>query len=188
INCIELGHVFKLGTKYSEALGATFHDESGRERPIVMGSYGIGVERIVACHIEQRHDENGISWSRALAPYHVHLIAVNMKNKRVKHVSESLYPQLLSSGLETLYDDRTDVSPGFKFKDADLLGIPIQVIIGERNLSERNGVEIKLRETNKRIIRRIREVVPSVKQLLGEKPVQQKKPVKKQIKKKIRKT
>lgn len=181
INCIELGHIFKLGTKYSEALGATFLDESGKEKPIVMGSYGIGVERIVACHIEQRHDEHGIIWNKAIAPYHVHLMGVNMKNERVKEVSDSLYQQLLDLHVETLYDDRTDVSPGFKFKDADLLGMPIQVIVGERNLKEGNMAEIKVRRTNTRIYRSITEIVPSVKQLIEKQLDMVKRPLKKRI-------
>lgn len=169
VNCIELGHIFKLGTKYSEALGATFLDENGKEKPIVMGSYGIGVERILACHIEQRHDEHGIIWSKALTPYQVHLIGVNMKNKRVKEVSNSLYEQLLDSGVETLFDDRTDVSPGFKFKDADLLGMPIQVIVGEKNLSEKSAVEIKVRLTGSREYHAVNEVVPRVREYLEKK-------------------
>ncbi len=184
INCIELGHIFKLGTKYSEALGATFLDGSGKEKPIVMGSYGIGVERIVACHIEQRHDEHGIIWSKAIAPYHVHLIGLNMKNERVREVSDSLYQQLLEAHVETLYDDRTDVSPGFKFYDADLLGMPLQLIVGERNLKERNAVEIKERLTNARHLRAIREVVPSVKRVLEQDSAKRRKPLKKRIKKK----
>ncbi|MEE9289207.1 MAG: His/Gly/Thr/Pro-type tRNA ligase C-terminal domain-containing protein, partial [Bacteroidota bacterium] len=186
IKCIELGHIFKLGTKYSEALDASFLDESGKKKPIVMGSYGIGVERIIASHIEQRHDENGIIWSNAITPYSVHLIGVNMKNERVKQVSESLYQQLLNSGVETLYDDRTDASPGFKFNDADLLGMPIQVIVGERSLNERNAVEIKVRATNVRSFRAIREVVPSVKAFLEKTVEKRRKPVKKPVKKKLK--
>ncbi|HLE55950.1 MAG TPA: proline--tRNA ligase [Rhodothermia bacterium] len=167
VNCIELGHIFKLGTKYSEDLGAMFLDENGNERPIVMGSYGIGVDRIVASHIEQRHDEDGIIWSKALAPYHVHLIGVNMKNGRVKEVSESLYRELLEAGVDTLFDDRMDVSPGFKFKDADLIGVPLQVIVGERNLNDQNKVEIKVRLTNERMFRPVPEAVGFVRQFLG---------------------
>lgn len=169
VNCIELGHIFKLGTKYSEALGATFLDENGKEKPIVMGSYGIGVERILACHIEQRHDEHGIIWSKALTPYQVHLIGVNMKNERVKEVSNSLYEQLLDSGVETLFDDRIDMSPGFKFKDADLLGMPIQVIVGEKNLNEKSAVEIKVRLTGSREYHAVNEVVPRVREYLEKK-------------------
>ena len=130
---IELGHIFKLGTKYSDALIATYLDESGVARPIIMGSYGIGIERIIACHIEQNHDENGIIWDKSIAPYQVHLIAVS-KNTAVLAMAEKIYADLQDDGMEVLFDDRTDTSPGFKFKDADLLGMPFQVIVGERNL------------------------------------------------------
>ncbi len=147
---IELGHIFKLGTKYSDALTATFLDETGVARPIIMGSYGIGIERIIACHIEQNHDGNGIIWDKAIAPYQVHLIAVS-KSEAVREMSEKIYADLEDDGVEVLFDDRTDTSPGFKFKDADLLGMPFQVIVGEKNLG--NGkIEIKERRTGERIL------------------------------------
>lgn len=161
ITAIEVGHVFKLGTKYSEALGATFLDKYGNENPIVMGSYGIGVERVVACHIEQHHDKHGIVWGKSLAPYHVHLILINTKSPEVVKVAEQLYEELQSELIEVLYDDREDVSPGFKFKDADLLGMPLQIIVGEKNVENRN-VEIKERRTGKREIIEIRKVVSFV--------------------------
>lgn len=148
---IELGHIFKLGTKYSDALGARYLDENGVAKPIIMGSYGIGIERIIACHIEQNHDENGIIWDKAIAPYHVHLISVSTKNKDVVEMAEHLYKEMLGAGIEVLYDDRTSTSPGFKFKDADLLGMPYQVIVGEKNLAN-NKVEIKVRATGERVL------------------------------------
>jgi prolyl-tRNA synthetase len=148
---IELGHIFKLGTKYADALGAKFLDENGKELPVVMGSYGIGIERIVACHIEQNHDENGIIWDKAIAPFDVHLIAVSARSAQVTEAAESLYDELTRSGLEVLYDDRKETSPGFKFKDADLLGMPFQVIVGEKNLAAGN-IEIKERRTGNRLI------------------------------------
>ena len=146
---IELGHIFKLGTKYSDALAASFLDEHGRENAIIMGSYGIGVERIVACHIEQNHDENGIMWDKALAPFQVHLIAIAGKSLTVIEKAEALCELLERDGLEVLYDDRTDISPGFKFKDADLLGMPLQVIVSEKNLA-RGVFEVKVRATGER--------------------------------------
>jgi prolyl-tRNA synthetase len=146
---VELGHIFKLGTKYADALGAHFLDETGKEQPIIMGSYGIGVERIVACHIEQNHDANGIIWDKALAPFTFHLIAVGTKSKAVLEASEEIYAGMQNAGLEVLFDDRTEVSPGFKFKDADLLGMPYQVIVGEKNLAQ-GKVEIKERKTGER--------------------------------------
>jgi prolyl-tRNA synthetase len=162
---IELGHIFKLGTKYADALGAKFLDDSGKESPVIMGSYGIGIERIVACHIEQNHDDNGIIWDRALAPFDVHLIAVSARSAQVTEASEALYGELCRSGLEVLYDDRKETSPGFKFKDADLLGMPCQVIVGEKNLAAGN-IEIKERKSGNRMIVPRAELVEKVKGLL----------------------
>lgn len=146
---IEVGHIFKLGTKYSVAMKATFLDDKGEEHPIIMGSYGIGVERIVACHIEQHHDEFGIQWQKSIAPYDVHLICVNKNTESVVQKSEQMYNELQHRGISVLYDDRSDVSPGFKFKDADLLGMPLQVIVGEKNLKN-NEIELKERNSGKR--------------------------------------
>ncbi len=148
---IELGHIFKLGTKYSDALNAKFLDESGNERPIIMGSYGIGIERIMACHIEQNHDENGIIWDRTIAPYMVHLISVGTKSKEVIETAEAIYSDLTGAGVDVLYDDRRDITPGFKFKDADLLGMPYQVIVGEKNLAQ-GMIEIKERGSGQRTL------------------------------------
>jgi prolyl-tRNA synthetase len=145
---IELGHIFKLGTKYSEALGALYLDERGQEKPIVMGSYGIGVERILACYIEQNYDEKGLIWNKALAPFDIHLIALNMKNKIVVSTADKLYNDLQGEGYEVLFDDR-DAAAGFKFNDADLLGMPIQIIVGEKKLKE-DQCEVKIRNTGKR--------------------------------------
>ncbi len=149
VNAIEIGHIFKLGTKYSEALEATFLDENGKANPIIMGSYGIGVERIMACFIEQHHDENGIVWSEALAPYKVQLMSLGAKkSEEVRDTADRLYSELLEAGVEVLFDDR-DVSPGFKFKDADLMGMPYQLVVGAKGLA--NGeVEIKNRATGER--------------------------------------
>jgi len=165
VSAIELGHVFKLGTKYADALNATFLDEHGKEKPIIMGSYGIGVERIVACHIEQHHDKYGIVWSRTLAPFPVHLIVVNADNEKIVGVAERLYEKFQESLIDVLYDDRDDVSPGFKFKDADLLGMPLQVIVGEKNVVNGN-VEIKERRTGKREIVEIGKAVSIVEKYL----------------------
>ena len=151
VKAIELGHIFKLGTKYSEALGAKYLDEKGEEHPIVMGSYGIGVERIVACLIEQNHDDKGIIWPKEIAPFKVHLIGVNMKNEEIKKTCEKIYYELVENDIEVLYDDRDDVSAGYKFNDADLLGMPLQIIVGEKNLAK-NKVEIKHRSTGEKEI------------------------------------
>jgi prolyl-tRNA synthetase len=145
---IELGHIFKLGTKYSESMGAKYLDEKGEDHPIIMGSYGIGVERVLACYIEQHHDASGIIWDRTLAPFDVHLIALNMKKDAVVEMADFIYKDLAAEGLTVLYDDRTDQA-GFKFNDADLLGMPVQIIVGEKKLKDKK-VEIKVRATGER--------------------------------------
>ncbi len=146
---IELGHIFKLGTRYSEALGAEFLDENGQSQPIIMGSYGIGVERVLACFIEQNHDEKGILWKKPLAPFDVHLLGLNMKKEVVSETSEKIYKELTGAGYDVLFDDRVDAQAGFKFNDADLIGLPVQVIVGERGLKE-GTVEVKVRKTGDR--------------------------------------
>lgn len=146
-NAIELGHIFKLGTKYASSMGAYFLDKSGKQQPIVMGSYGIGIERILACAIEQDHDEKGIVWNPTLAPYQIHLLLLKKDNAELVQFADALYEKLFNANIECIFDDR-EVSPGFKFKDADLLGIPLQLIIGETWLKERQ-LELKERATGK---------------------------------------
>ncbi|MDA0986785.1 MAG: proline--tRNA ligase [Bacteroidetes bacterium] len=163
IKGIEVGHIFKLGTKYSVALKANYLDESGNENPIVMGSYGIGIERIAACYIEQNYDENGIIWNKALTPYDLHLIAVNMKSEKVIESSNKIYEEL-SKRYSVIFDDRSQVTAGVKFKDADLLGIPIQIIVGERNL-DNNSVEIKLRRSGERKIIKLEALQTEIEKL-----------------------
>jgi len=148
VKAIELGHIFKLGTKYSEALGAYFLDKYGNEHPIIMGSYGIGVERIIACYIEQNHDQYGIIWDYPLTPFDIHLVGINTKSNLISTECENIYIELTNNGFEVLYDDR-DENPGVKFNDADLIGIPIQIIIGEKNI-KKGLVEVKIRRTNQR--------------------------------------
>ena len=128
---MEIGHIFKLGTKYSETMGATVLNEKGEEVPIVMGSYGIGVERIITAAVEQHHDEDGIVWPKALAPFDVVVTITNMKQDELREVGEKLYNDLRSAGFEVLLDDR-DERAGVKFKDADLIGIPFRVTVGKR--------------------------------------------------------
>lgn len=140
---IEVGHVFFLGTKYSEAMRCNYLDESGGERPMVMGCYGIGVSRIMAAAIEQNHDENGIIWPAPLAPYDVTILPLQMNKDDVVDAAESVYEQLQDAGLATLLDDRKERA-GSKFKDADLLGIPVRIAIGGRGLAE-GVVEVKPR-------------------------------------------
>jgi prolyl-tRNA synthetase len=140
---IEVGHIFKLGTKYSKAMGALFLDEYGKEKPIVMGCYGIGVGRTVAAAIEQNHDKDGIIFPIPIAPFEVVVLPLQVNAQEVVEAAETIYGALIERGVDVLLDDR-DLRPGFKFKDSDLLGIPLRVTIGTRNL--KNGqVEIKLR-------------------------------------------
>jgi len=140
---IEVGHIFKLGTFISEKLGALFIDANGISHPIVMGSYGIGLGRLLAAAIEQNHDDKGIIWPLPIAPYHIYLCSLYLESSKVSEVAENLYAELKAEGLEVLFDDRKE-SPGVKFNDADLLGIPIRVTISPRTL-ETNSVEIKRR-------------------------------------------
>ncbi len=132
---IEVGHIFKLGTKYSEALGCVFTDEKGETRPAVMGTYGIGVGRTLASAVEQHHDADGIVWPLALAPFEIELVSLNAADAAVRDAADALYAELGAAGLEVFYDDR-DERPGVKFKDADLLGFPIRVNVGGRSLKE----------------------------------------------------
>jgi prolyl-tRNA synthetase len=135
---VEVGNIFKLGTHYSEEFGASFLDADGRRKPVVMGSYGIGLGRLLACIAEEHHDENGLIWPVSVAPYHVHFVAAE-----AGEMADELYERLVSAGVEVLYDDRRD-SLGAKFKDADLIGAPIRLTLTPRSL-QRGGVEVKAR-------------------------------------------
>lgn len=158
VKAIELGHIFKLGTKYSEALKANILDENGKEKPIIMGSYGIGVERVLACYIEQNHDVNGIIWQTPLAPFHIHILGLMIeKSDEVKTACEKLYSDFKKLGYDVLYDDRIE-RPGVKFNDADLIGLPIQIIVGNKNLSQGN-FELKIRKTGERKIVKTEEII-----------------------------
>ena len=145
---IEVGHVFKLGLKYSEAMNARFLDEDGKEKFMVMGCYGIGISRVVAAAIEQNHDEFGIKFPPPLAPFQVSLLNLDIRTEQSVATADQIYEFLQSEGLETLYDDR-DERPGVKFKDADLIGAPVQIIVGSKGL-ERGIIEAKDRRTNEK--------------------------------------
>jgi len=140
---IEVGHVFKLGTIFSEKLGASYIGTDGASHPVVMGCYGIGLGRLMAAAIEQNHDDKGIVWPLPIAPYHIYLCPLYLENPQIEAAAEKLYADLEAQGLEVLYDDRSQ-SPGVKFNDADLLGIPIRVTVSPRSL-EKGSAEIKLR-------------------------------------------
>ena len=150
--CYEMGHVFKLGTVYTERLDATFSDESGASTPAVMGCYGIGVGRVFAGAIEANHDERGIIWPPELAPYHVHLVGLGFDKPGVRESVEQVYEQLQQAGYDVLYDDREEGSAGVKFNDADLLGMPVRVTVSPRSI-EGGGAEVKRRtEKDARIV------------------------------------
>ena len=142
---IEVGQVFKLFTKYSSALKATYLDENGKEQPMVMGCYGVGVSRTMAAAIEQNYDDNGIIWPIEIAPYHVLVVPVNTKDEASAAKAEEIYMQLKKAGLETVIDDRNE-RPGVKFKDADLIGYPLRVVVGPKTLTE-GKLEVKIRKT-----------------------------------------
>ena len=161
---IEVGQIFKLGTKYSESMNATFTDADGTEKPFIMGCYGIGTTRTVAAAIEAHHDEAGIIWPMSIAPYHVLITAVSMTEAEVTRVADELYKALLEAGVEVLYDDR-DESPGRKFKDADLIGIPIRVTVGPRGL-KKGIVEIRRRRDGHTVSVPVAEAMEKTKEMI----------------------
>jgi len=165
---IEVGHTFKLGTKYSDAMKAKFLDRQGREKPFIMGCYGIGVSRIVAAAIEQSHDEKGIIWNPSIAPFGVLVLALNYEDAGIRDASEKIYKDLASRGYEVLLDDRPE-HPGVKFNDADLIGIPVRITIGRKTLEDGGRVEIKLRKESKHRKINMDEVLKEVKLLSGQK-------------------
>lgn len=146
----EVGHIFKLGTKYSKSMNANFIDENGKEQPFVMGCYGIGVTRTMASIIEQHHDDNGIVWPLSVAPYHVSVIPVNAKDEEQNKIASEIYEELLSMGVDALLDDRNE-RPGVKFKDSELMGIPMRVTVGKKIAD--GEVEFKLRDSEMEVIK-----------------------------------
>ena len=163
---IEVGHTFKLGTKYSKAMAAVFLDDQGSEKEMVMGCYGIGLGRTVAAAIEQSYDQDGIIFPMPIAPFQVIILPVNIKMAFLKETAEQLYQTLLRNNIEVLYDDREE-TPGVKFKDADLIGIPLRVTLGEKNL-KKGLVEIKKRKTGDVLLVKKEEVFSKVKELIDQ--------------------
>ena len=161
---IEVGQVFKLGTKYSEALQATFLDQNGRPNPMIMGCYGIGVSRTLAAAIEQYHDENGIIWPRSIAPFEAVIVPINAKDEALMSTSETIYTALQEAGVDVLLDDRKDRA-GVKFKDADLIGYPLRITVSKNTL-ENNEVEIQIRKTGEALSCAIDSVATKVIELL----------------------
>lgn len=158
---IEVGHVFKLGTRYSEAMGATYLDENGKAQPMMMGCYGIGVSRVMAAIVEQFHDDNGIVWPNAVTPYDVHVIPVNVKNEAQAALAEEIYTDLKKAGLAVLFDDRQE-RPGVKFADADLIGLPIRITVGKK--AEEKIVEVKWRKTGEMEELTVEQLVQTIRQ------------------------
>lgn len=162
---IEVGHVFKLGTVYTEKLDATFLDAEGKQRPAVMGCYGIGLDRLLAAVIEANHDERGIVWPASVAPYAVHLVALSADRPEVRDAAERLYAELTERGIEALYDDREE-SPGVKFADADLLGMPLRLTVSPRTL-EQDAAELKRRTEPETALVPLSEAVRRVEEVGG---------------------
>ncbi|MFG1493243.1 proline--tRNA ligase [Halobacteriovorax sp. ZH4_bin.1] len=161
---IEVGHIFQLGDKYTKGMGVTILDQNGKAATPLMGCYGIGVTRLVAAAIEQNHDENGIIWPVAIAPYNLSFVAIT-KSDEYKEKANELHKKLVEAGLEVVYDDRK-AGPGFKFKDADLLGLPLQVVLGERDHKEDGLLEIRIRRTGEKIKISEDELIAKVNELL----------------------
>ena len=161
---IEVGHIFKLGTKYSVSMGCTYLDDKGESHPMVMGCYGLGIGRTVAAAVEQNHDADGIIWPRPLAPFEVCLISLASHDAAVAEAAETVYAQLREKGIEVLFDDREE-RPGVKFKDADLIGFPLRIVVGSKGLAE-GKVELSLRKDKERILVPVAEAVAKARQLL----------------------
>ncbi|MEX0870074.1 MAG: aminoacyl--tRNA ligase-related protein [Candidatus Spechtbacterales bacterium] len=158
---IEIGNIFKLGTRFSDALGLVYKDEKGDTKPVIMGSYGIGVGRLMGAIVELYNDDNGILWPEEVAPFSVHLVGL-MNSEDAKNKAEELYKNLLAEGTEVLYDDRQDISAGEKFADSDLIGIPLRAVLSERSL-EAGGVEVKSRMSNNSSIISEKELLAKLK-------------------------
>ncbi len=144
---VEVGNIFPLGTKYAKDLDAYFVDKDGKKKPIIMGCYGIGLDRLMATIVEIHHDQRGIIWPKEIAPFNIHLIQIE-NSQRVKKTAQKIYQDLQKQGIEVLYDDRTDKAPGEKFAEADLIGIPLRLVVSEKTL-RKNSVELKKRQEEK---------------------------------------
>lgn len=160
VNTIEVGHIFKLGTKYSLSLGANFLDAKGAQNPIIMGCYGIGVSRMISAVIEQNNDKDGIIWPQEVSPFKVIILPLDVTDSRIMEVSKAFYDELLRMGIEVLFDDR-DERAGVKFKDADLLGIPLQIIAGKET-SKNNTLELKIRRAQSKTIGPKEEIIKQI--------------------------
>lgn len=165
LNTIEVGHIFKLGAKYSESLGANFLDANGKLQPIIMGCYGIGVSRLISAIIEQNHDAEGIIWPKEISPFGVIILPLDVTDKKIMKLALEVYKELGKNNIETLFDDRNERA-GVKFKDADLLGITLQVIIGKESL-KKNVLELKIRHGHKKLVKTRSAILKDIKKLIN---------------------
>ncbi|MDD5130216.1 MAG: proline--tRNA ligase [Candidatus Omnitrophica bacterium] len=164
VNTIEVGHIFKLGTKYSQAMQANFPDSSGQLKPLIMGCYGIGVSRLISAIIEQNNDADGIIWPQEVSPFEIMILPLDVTNQALMQAANSLYQELKASGLDVLLDDR-DERAGVKFKDADLIGVPLSIVIGKKSIEE-NNIELRVRKNKSTQLVPKAEIVQFVKKLL----------------------
>ena len=160
---IEVGNTFKLGTKYSSSLGLNYLDENNELKPVVMGSYGIGVERMIAAVVEQNHDDKGIIWPMNIAPYKVCIVLISNKDEKQKQIAEQIYTELQNMGIETILDDR-DERPGVKFNDMDLIGIPLRITVGKK--VEEGLIELKQRKETESELVKLEEIKETIKKFL----------------------
>ncbi|MFW6367181.1 MAG: His/Gly/Thr/Pro-type tRNA ligase C-terminal domain-containing protein, partial [bacterium] len=163
---IEIGNIFQLGTKYTEAMGCNYLDENGKAHPMIMGCYGIGVGRTMASVIEQSHDEYGPIWPMSIAPYQVHICALNAKKPEVAESADRLYRELTDAGIEVLYDDRGEKA-GFMFSDADLIGVPLRLVVSPKTVAAEK-VEFKTRDGDEKAMLPTAEVVPEMRRRIDE--------------------
>ena len=162
---IEVGHIFKLGDKYSVAMKCEFTDEAGAQKPMIMGCYGLGIGRTVAAAIEQNHDADGIIWPLPLAPFEVLVISLNSNDAETARAAEAIASELAAQGLDVLYDDR-DERPGVKFKDGDLIGIPLRVVVGGKSLAA-GQIELVLRRDRQKVLVPVAEAVAKAVELVA---------------------
>jgi prolyl-tRNA synthetase len=167
---VEVGNIFDLGTKYTDAFGFTYMNEKGEQKPIIMGCYGIGTSRLVGAIVEAHHDEKGMVWPKSVSPFHVSLVSLRSKDEAVQaqinQASEDLYKKLAAAGMDVLWDDRADVSPGEKFANSDLIGLPLRLVVSERMLKE-GSVEWKERTASEAQTIPLVEVIAKAKELLS---------------------
>ena len=161
VNSIEVGHIFQLGTKYSKPFKANFIDQKGDKQPIIMGCYGIGVSRLISAIIEQNNDDNGIYWPKEVAPFGIIILPLELGNKKIYDTGLTIYKDLEQNGFEVIFDDR-DERAGVKFKDADLIGIPLQVILGKSFLKD-GKIELKLRKDKRSIMVKPKDIIKAIK-------------------------